>query len=646
MANSSEPSSSLSFTSSPHLSNGSISHNISSSSASETGPNLEIISLSKLSSSLEQLLFDSTCDYSDADVIVEGVPVGVHRCILAARSTFFHELFKRERGSSDKEGKPKYYMTELLPYGKVGYEAFLIFLSYLYTGKLKPSPMEVSTCVDNVCAHDACRPAINFAVEMMYASSIFQVPELVSLYQRRLLNFVEKALVEDVIPILLVAFHCKSSQLVAHCVDRVARSDLDNICIEKELPNEVAENIRKLRIKPLPDDENDIVEVDPLHEKRIRRIHRALDSDDVELVKLLLSESNITLDEANALHYAAAYCDPKVLSEVLSLGLADVNLRNSRGYTVLHIGAMRKEPSVIVSLLTKGACASDLTLDGRSAVSICQRLTRPKDYHAKTEQGQEANKDRICIDVLEREMRRNPMAGDASVTSQTFADDLHMKLLYLENRGIILLMIILVFTLLNLEGIMRLLRINVVSVLLKKDYHFVLGLSFALKFQDQDQSYWSIQVAFARLLFPTEAKVAMDIANTETTAEFAGLSASKGSSGNLREVDLNETPVMQNKRLRSRMEALMKTVEMGRRYFPHCSEVLDKFMDDDLPDLFYLEKGSMDEQRIKRTRFMELKEDVQKAFNKDKAEFSRSGLSSSSSSTSIKDGVRYKLRKL
>ena len=68
-----------------------------------------------------------------------------------------------------------------------------------------------------------------------------------------------------------------------------------------------------------------------------------------------------------------------------------------------------------------------------------------------------------------------------------------------------------------------------------------------------------ITVAFARVLFPTEAKLAMDIANTETTSEFAGLSAPKGSSGNLREVDLNETPLMQNKRLRSRMEALMKT---------------------------------------------------------------------------------------
>ncbi|CAK7336953.1 unnamed protein product [Dovyalis caffra] len=588
MADLSEPSSSLSFTSSSHISNGSISHNISNSSGAEAITNLEVISLNKLSSSLEQLLIDSTRDYCDANIVVEGITIGVHRCILGARSKFFHDLFRREKGSSEKEGKPKYCMSDLLPYGKVGYEAFLIFLSYLYTGKLKPSPMEVSTCVDNVCAHDACRPAINFAVELMYASSIFQVPELVSLFQRRLLNFVGKALVEDVIPILVVAFHCQSRQLATQCADRIARSDLDNISIEKELPHEVADEIKLLRRKSISDDENNTEAVDPLREKRIKRIHMALDSDDVELVKLLLTESDdITLDDANALHYAASYCDLKVMSEVLSLGLADVNLRNSRGYTVLHIAAMRKEPSVIVSLLAKGASALDTTSDGQSAVSICRRLTRPKDYHAKTEQGQEANKDRLCIDILEREMRRNPMAGSASITSHTMFDDLHMKLLYLENR-----------------------------------------------------------VAFARLFFPTEAKLAMDIAHAATTSEFAGLAAPKGSSGHLREVDLNETPIVQNKRLRSRMEALMKTVEMGRRYFPSCSEVLDKFMEDDLPDLFYLEKGTPDEQRIKRTRFMELKDDVQKAFNKDKAEINRSGLSSSSSSTSLKDGIGNKLKKL
>lgn len=184
MANSAEPSSSLSFTSS--LSNGSISHNLSSS---EAVPSLEVISLTKLSSSLEQLLLDSGCDYSDADIIVEGIPVGVHRCILASRSKFFRELFKREKGSSEKDGKPKYRMKDLLPNGDVGYEAFLVFLSYVYTGKLKPSPMEVSTCVHNVCAHDSCRPAINFAVELMYASSIFQMPDLVSIFQVGFLLF-------------------------------------------------------------------------------------------------------------------------------------------------------------------------------------------------------------------------------------------------------------------------------------------------------------------------------------------------------------------------------------------------------------------------------------------------------------------------
>ena len=87
-------------------------------------------------------------------------------------------------------------------------------------------------------------------------------------------------------------------------------------------------------------------------------------------------------------------------------------------------------------------------------------------------------------------------------------------------------------------------------------------------------------------------------------------------------------------------------VEMGRRYFPHCSEVLDKFMEDDLPEMLYLERGTTEEQKIKRTRFMELKDDVLKAFNKDKAEFNRIGLSSSSSSSSLKDTVKQRAKKL
>ena len=40
---------------------------------------------------------------------------------------------------------------------------------------------------------------------------------------------------------------------------------------------------------PVQLNESDMPLVDPVHEKIVKRIHRALDSDDVELVKLFLS---------------------------------------------------------------------------------------------------------------------------------------------------------------------------------------------------------------------------------------------------------------------------------------------------------------------------------------------------------------------
>ncbi|GER49546.1 NPR1-1 protein [Striga asiatica] len=532
MDSSAEPSSSVSFTSSSHLSNGSTINTHTNPEKAEL--NLERISLNKLSSNLGQLLCESPDgDFTDAEIVVEENTVGVHRCILAARSKFFRDLFTNERGFGGKNGRPSYYMANFLPCGSIGYDAFVLFLNYSYTGKLNQSPVEVSTCVDSSCTHDSCGPAVNFAVELMYASTIFQVPELVSLFQ--------------------------------------------------ELPPAVATEVKLLRQNsspPHPEQDNDRVNS---ASKSVRRILRALDSDDIELVRLLLTESDTTLDEAYALHYAAAYCDPKVVSEILSLGLADVNLRNARGLTVLHVAARRREPSVIVSLLNKGACASELTFEGRTAVDIYRRLTRRKDFETRREKGQEANnKDRMCVDLLEREMRRNPVVGEKSVSPLAVADDLRMKLLYLEDR-----------------------------------------------------------VAFARMFFPTEAKLAMEIAHAETTTEVTSLLYSRGSSGNLMEVDLNETPITQNKKLLSRIGTLSRTVELGRRYFPNCSQVLDKFMEDDLS---YLEKGTPEEQKMKRKRFMELKDEVNKAFNKDKAKLHRSGFSSSMAS--FKDPSSYKVKKL
>lgn len=184
MANSAEPSSSLSFTSSSQLSHNSAAACNTACVSPCREPSLEVISLTKLSSSLEQLLSELGFDYSDATIVVDSTSVGVHRCILGMRSEFFSNLFKQKKGSSDNESRrPKYKIDDVLPYGRVGYEAFMIFLGYLYTGRLKAFPAEVSTCVDGVCSHDGCRPAINFAVELMYASHVFCIPELVSLVQ-------------------------------------------------------------------------------------------------------------------------------------------------------------------------------------------------------------------------------------------------------------------------------------------------------------------------------------------------------------------------------------------------------------------------------------------------------------------------------
>ncbi|OMP03558.1 BTB/POZ-like protein [Corchorus capsularis] len=545
-----EISSSISFASSSYLSNGSESH-LTEAATDPRVSNLEALSLSKLSSSLEKLLLDEEYyDYSDAEIVVEGnVAVGVNRCILAARSHYFHELFRKGSTNMNKEGKPKYLISELLPYGQVGYEAFRVFLTYLYSGKLKPSPREVSICVDDACAHDACGPLINYALELLFVSATFQMKELVLLVQRNLLNFVEKALVEDIIPILVAAFHYQLNQLLSECIQRVAASDLDNVCLEKELPQEVYVKIRSLRLKSKQEAEEGIVESDSKLEKRIRSIHKALDSDDVELVKLLLNESNnVTLDDAYALHYAVAYCDPKVVNEVLSLGLANVNLKNSRGHTVLHVAARRKEPSMLLALLDKGACVTETTSDGQTAVSICRRLTRLKDYNNENKmQGELSNKDRLCIDVLEiRRMRNSSECENQSALSQVTDDydDLLMKLDYYENR-----------------------------------------------------------VSFARLLCPAEAKLAMEVADS-----------------NIREVDLNESPSIQTKRLKLRLQTLLKTVETGRKYFPHCSERLDKFLAEyEMSDPSLFEEGSPEEQRVKKRRFTELKEELQDAFYKDMA---------------------------
>ncbi|KAL3615327.1 hypothetical protein CASFOL_040988 [Castilleja foliolosa] len=557
----------------------------------KVGPDFKFFSLSKLCSNLENLVICSEYDYSDAEIEVEGITFGVYRGILAARSPFFHEVFKNRKnveGSTNEEErtKPRYILSELVPHGRVGYEPFLVVLNYLYTGRIKAPSVEVSTCVDESCSHDACVPAISFAVEMMYASATFQIKELVMVVERRLLNFVDKIFVEEIIPILHVAYHFKLNRLVAHCVQTIARIDVDDVIIENCLPPKLVACIRSVRAKSNYEEINDSSQVrlmKYLNGKTMTRINRSLDSKDVELVKLLLDESKLSLDDTFALHYSAAFCCPKTFDEVCGLGKANINLRSPRGYTVLHIAAVRKDPLIVLRVLEHGACVFDLTWDGRTALTIRRRMTRPKDFNEEIRHGKETNMDRLCIEVLEREMQGNTLDVCVSTSSMTVANDLYMRLLLLENR-----------------------------------------------------------VAMARSLFPVEARLSMHLARADLTSKFAGLSTSEDSYSNFRRADINELPVVQVKRLQQRLQALQKAVEANHRFFPNCSEVLDRMLEDDTLGDMLLEKGSPEEQRIKRTRYLELKEDLMNAFDKDIAENKEFSvvLSSTPCSSSLKDNVK------
>ncbi|KAL6637169.1 hypothetical protein ACP70R_024741 [Stipagrostis hirtigluma subsp. patula] len=546
------------------------------------GPtDLEAVQLRRLSDNLERLLDPAFLNCADAEIALAaaGAVVGVHRCILAARSNFFLGHFSSLPAPAASE-KPRLELAELVPGGKhIGRDALVAVLGYLYTGRLKPPPHEAAVCVDDACDHEACRPAIDFVVESTYAASGFQIPELVSLFQRRLSDFVNIALDEDVVPIVRVASTCQLPELLSQCIQRVAFSTLDSRYLEKEFPVDTYSKIKEIRLSTFPDESDNVIQ-DPDHEKRVKNIHKALDCDDIDLVGMLLKESPVTLDDALAIHYAAAYCEPKVLADLLTLDSANVNLKNNSGYTPLHIACMRREPDIIVSLVEKGASVLETTPNGRDALTICKRLTKERDCNRKLEKGQERSKAYLCIDILEREIKRKSVAMDLmsleeSIATPLLVDNFHMRLINLENR-----------------------------------------------------------VAFARIFFPSEAKLVMRIAQADSTEEFAGIK----NFSKPKEVDLNETPTMQNRRLRERLDALTKTVELGRRYFPLCSDVLDKFLNEESTDPIFLETGTPEDQQIKRMRFSELKEDVRKAFTKDKAAVAAMASSASSASSPRYEG--------
>ncbi|KAF2308170.1 hypothetical protein GH714_036241 [Hevea brasiliensis] len=218
--------------------------------------------------------------FSDVTFSVEGRLVHAHRCILAARSLFFRKFF---------------------------------------CGPDPPSWLDPSGSRINPVGSPGSRPNV--------------IPVNSVGYEKQLATMVEKASIEDVMKVLIASRKQDMHQLWTTCSHLVAKSGLPPEVLAKHLPIDVVAKIEELRLKsslarrslmPHHHHHHHDLTAD-LEDQKIRRMRRALDSSDVELVKLMVMGEGLNLDEALALHYAVENCSREVVKALLELGAADVN---------------------------------------------------------------------------------------------------------------------------------------------------------------------------------------------------------------------------------------------------------------------------------------------------------------------------------
>lgn len=228
---------------------------------------------------------------------------------------------------------------------------------------------------------------------------------------------VEKASIEDVMKVLLASRKQDMHQLWTTCSHLVAKSGLPPEVLAKHLPIDIIAKIEELRLKTslarrslLPHHHHhhhhhhahaDHLD---LEDQKIRRMRRALDSSDVELVKLMVMGEGLNLDEALALHYAVENCSREVVKALLELGAGDVNYpAGPAGKTPLHIAAEMVSPDMVAVLLDHHADPNVRTVDGVTPLDILRTLTSdflfkgavPGLAHI------EPNKLRLCLELVQ-----------------------------------------------------------------------------------------------------------------------------------------------------------------------------------------------------------------------------------------------------
>uniref|UniRef100_A0A6M2F7X4 Uncharacterized protein n=1 Tax=Populus davidiana TaxID=266767 RepID=A0A6M2F7X4_9ROSI len=363
--------------------------------------------------------------FSDVTFSVEGRLVHAHRCILAARSLFFRKFFCGPDPPSGLDpsgsrintvGSPG-SRSNVIPVNSVGYEVFLLLLQFLYSGQVSVVPQKHEprpNCGERGCWHTHCTSAVDLALDTLAAARYFGVEQLAMLTQKQLANMVEKASIEDVMKVLIASRKQDMHQLWTTCSHLVAKSGLPPEVLAKHLPIDVVAKIEELRLRSsiarrslMPHHHHhlhDLTSAADLEDQKIRRMKRALDSSDVELVKLMVMGEGLNLDEALALHYAVENCSREVVKALLELGAANVNYQaGPAGKTPLHIAAEMVSPDMVAVLLDHHADPNVRTVDGVTPLDILRTLTSDFLFKGAVPglAHMEPNKLRLCLELVQ-----------------------------------------------------------------------------------------------------------------------------------------------------------------------------------------------------------------------------------------------------
>ncbi|KAK1319508.1 Regulatory protein NPR5 [Acorus calamus] len=338
--------------------------------------------------------------FSDVTFSVEGRLVHAHRCILAARSLFFRKFFCGPDSPSSSASSPSGLLasprgvggstTPVIPVNSVTYEVFLLLLQFLYSGQASILPQKHEprpNCGERGCWHTHCSSAVDLALDTLSASRSFGVEQLAILTQKQLASIVEKASIEDVMKVLLASRKQEMHHLWTTCSHLVAKSGLPPDVLAKHLPIDIVAKIEELRLNT------------EFEDQKIRRMRRALDSSDVELVKLMVMGEGLNLDEALALHYAPGGCEGASRAR---RGRCELPGR-ARREDPLHVAAEMVSPDMVAVLLDHHADPTVRTVDGVTPLDVLRSLTSdflfkgavPGLTHI------EPNKLRLCLELVQ-----------------------------------------------------------------------------------------------------------------------------------------------------------------------------------------------------------------------------------------------------